>query len=129
MTASAEIVCTACGAESLVVRQAVYEGFKKVGEEYLCAACGYVYPTEAEVPFKARDGKARIFSEEDRPQVPKVFAAGENRCMCRYCASYVVNPFTQWCSVHRREVEATDTCDRFTPRENKDDAAPDPGAA
>lgn len=129
MSTGAEIVCSACGAEALVVRQPVYEGFTKVGEEFVCSACGHVYPSETDVPFKSGSAAPAIFSEEDRVQTPKVFETAENQRLCRYCANYIVNPFTQWCSVHRREVEATDTCDQFTQRENKDDAAPDHGEA
>lgn len=128
MSAGAEILCAACGAEALVVRQPVYEGFKKVGEEFVCSACGHVYSSAEEVPFRSGPKPVQIFSEADRSRSPQLFEEGENRRICRYCAHYVVNPFTQWCSEHRREVEATDSCERFTPRENTDDAAPDPGA-
>ncbi len=125
MAAGAEIVCSACGAEALVVRQPVYEGFKKVGEEFLCSACGHVYSSEADVPFKSGGPTPILFTETDRSPTPHLFDAAENEQLCRYCANYVINPFTQWCSLHRREVEATDSCDQFTRRENTDDAAPD----
>ena len=128
MGSSAEIICSACGAEALVVRQPVYEGFRKTGEEFVCSACGHVYPAESDVPFKTASGAAPIFSDADRSAAPQLFADGENRQICRYCVNYVVNPFTQWCGVHRREVEATDSCDEFSPRENTDDAPPDPDA-
>ena len=112
-----EIVCTVCGADTLVVRQPVYEGFTRVGDAYVCAACGHRYEQEDQVPFKTRAAGPAVFDESDRSPEPNVFASDEHKRLCRYCAHYVVNPFTQWCHVHRREVEATDTCDRFEPRD------------
>ena len=36
--------------------------------------------------------------------------------LCRYCASYIVNPFVQRCARLKKEVEATDTCEHFKPK-------------
>lgn len=111
-----EIICSACGKESFVMRKPIYEGFKKIGETLSCAACGHVYASEAEVPFKT-ETRPRIFTEADRSRQVHVFEKNEASRLCRYCAHYVVNPFMQWCGHHRREVEATDTCDDFIPRQ------------
>ena len=119
---SAEIRCTACHQETLIVRQPVYEGLRKVGDSFACAACGHVYASEAEVPYLEAPTTPGVFSEADRPAKPVLFEAGENRCLCRYCRHYVVNPFTQWCGMHRKEVAATDTCDRFAARDAEPDA-------
>lgn len=110
-----EIVCSACGAEALLVREPVYEGLTKTGETLKCSACGHVYAAEDDVPFKNRQ-EARVFTDADRSAQVEVFEANEAERLCRYCANYVVNPFMQWCSVHKKEVEATDTCARFSPR-------------
>lgn len=114
-TKPVEIVCSACGADTLLIRKPRYEGFTRVGETLTCAACGHEYASEEEVPFKHRAG-VRVFTEADRSAEVKLFQQDEKGRLCRYCANYVVNPFTQWCSLHRREVEATDTCLQFTPR-------------
>ncbi len=118
-----EIVCSACGKESLLIRKPQYDGFKKVGELLLCAACGHAYPSEADVPFKAQN-KPKVFDESDRGPQVKVFEAGEAEKLCRHCASYVVNPFVQWCHRHKREVEATDSCADFSPRTEKEEKPP-----
>lgn len=110
-----EIICTYCGAEAFLKREPVYEGFKKTGEELICSACGGVFASEEEVPFKASVAAPKIFTEADRSKKVKVFNEGENRQICRYCANYVVNPFMQFCSHHKKEVQATDSCSRFTP--------------
>lgn len=106
-----EIACPACGQEALLVRQPLYEGLARTGEKLLCSACGHEFASEDEVPFKQKR-TVRIFTEADRSPELHVFEADEAR-ICRHCANYVINPFTQWCGLHRREVEATDSCPQF----------------
>jgi hypothetical protein len=110
-----EIICAACGADTLLIRTPRYDGFKKTGEILTCASCGHEYPGEDEVPFKGQ-AKVEVFTEDDRPRGVKLFDEHEAERLCRHCVNYVVNPFMQWCSYHRKEVEATDTCSRFEPR-------------
>ena len=115
MKPSVEIVCTHCGAETFLKREPVYEGLKKTGEELICSACGFVFASETEVPFKTAIAAPKIFTDADRSKVVKVFDEGENKRICRYCANYVVNPFMQFCSLHRKEVQSTDSCPQFLP--------------
>jgi hypothetical protein len=112
----AEIICSACGKESLLLRKPRFEGFQRVGEELSCAVCGHVFASEAEIPFKIRSAP-RVFTEADRGPQIKVFEENEAEKLCRHCEHYVVNPFVQWCHRHRREVEATDSCEDFSPRQ------------
>ena len=123
---SVEIECTACGVEALLVREPVYEGFSKVGEELRCSACGHIYESEQDVRFKHRK-KVQVFTDTDRSHDPEVFEAGEADRLCRYCVNYVVNPFRQWCGFHGKEVEATDTCAQFERTEEppQDDDEPE----
>ena len=116
-----EIVCTVCGADTLLRREPVYDGFKKIGEELLCAACGHAFESEETVPFKQRSQGPSIFSDADRPRNVDVFAGDEKGRLCRYCKNYVVNPFTQRCSLHNRVVEATDTCPDFEKQEEPEE--------
>lgn len=110
-----EINCKNCGTETLLRREAVYTGFTKTGERLFCAACGYEYADETAVPFKTQSTAPAIFTDADRPKTITVFHEAENKRLCRYCAHYITNPFTQFCSVHKKEIQATDTCDRFEP--------------
>lgn len=115
MKSPVEIICSHCGAEALLTREPVYEGFKKTGETLSCSACGFVFASEADIPFKAAAAAPEIFTEADRSKPVKVFDEGENRRICRYCANYVVNPFVQFCAHHKKEVQATDSCPAFAP--------------
>ncbi len=107
-----EIICTACGMETLLKREPVYDGFTKTGEALTCVSCGHVYSSEADVPFKT-ERKVEVFTNDDRPDKVEVFNDDEKQRVCRYCRHYVVNPFAQRCDLHGKFVEATDYCDDF----------------
>jgi len=113
--AGLDIICSECGADAIVRREPVYEGFKKVGEQFKCSACGHIYESEAEVPFKEKK-KVAVFDESDKARRIDVFDAEERGRNCRYCDHYLVNPFTQRCALHFKEVQATDYCDDFEPK-------------
>ena len=121
-----EIVCSACGADTLLMRKPKYDGFTKVGETLTCTACGHVYAKEEDVPFKGKN-TIKVFSDSDRSEQVKVFKEDENARLCRHCANYVVNPFMQWCARHKKEVEATDTCPQFTKRKTPESSDTKPG--
>jgi hypothetical protein len=116
-----EIICKNCGADTLLKREAIYDGFTKTGEKLICSSCGFEYADDAAVPFKAKKADPVIFTEADRSKKVDVFDDDENRSLCRYCASYIVNPFTQFCSIHKKEVQATDTCPQFEESKEKED--------
>jgi len=113
----AEGRCPCCGRVTLWVRRACYEGFQKVGEEIECTACGHVFPSD-QASSPPREPRPQVFSKEDRPTVIDPFAKArdERGHLCRYCRHYVVNPFRQWCGLHRRDVTATDTCPSCEPK-------------
>lgn len=109
-----EITCTACGADTLIKREPIYEGFKKIGEKFLCVSCGYQYASESEIPFKEKK-KIEVFGDDDRSRAIDIFDDDEKKRNCRYCRHYLVNPFTQRCGLHEKEIQATDICFDFEP--------------
>lgn len=90
----------------------MYEGFTRVGERLTCMACGHEFQDEESIPYKDRPN-VEVFSEDERPRDVEVFDADKDMRNCRHCAHYLNNPFTQWCSRHRKEVASTDGCDQF----------------
>lgn len=120
-----EIECPGCGRDTLLLREPRYDGFTRVGEWLSCASCGHEFASEEDVPYRHRR-KARVFTEEDRSRDPRIFGEDEADRLCRHCGNYVVNPFMQWCALHRKEVEATDTCPQFQPAACADHDTPDP---
>ncbi len=122
---NAEILCQTCGRNALARPEPVYDGFRKVGEAFVCTACGHRYASRETTPF-IRGAKApRVFTDQDRPVAPKVFADTERRRSCGWCAHRVVNPFGQRCGLTNREIESTDLCDRFEARaESEGETAP-----
>jgi hypothetical protein len=117
-----EIICRSCGAEALIKREPVYDGFSKTGERLVCSSCSFEYASEEEVPFKDQPTAPEIFTDADRSAKVEVFDESENKTLCRYCANYIVNPFTQFCALHKKEVQATDTCAQFELAQEKEDA-------
>ncbi len=112
-----EIICTECGADALVRREPEYDGFKKVGELFFCSACGFLYASEDDVPFKTTN-KTEIFTDADKIKPVTIFKDEELHKNCRYCNHYVFNPFAQRCDLHAKFVEATDMCDDFEKKED-----------
>ncbi len=123
MRKTTEIECPACNLTTLLLREPVYEGLKKTGETLKCAGCGHVFASEDEVPFSQSEDRP-IFSSKDQSERVQVFAAGEADALCRHCTQYVVNPFMQWCALHKKEVEATDHCDRFERKKPTSESSP-----
>ena len=123
MSSSLEIVCDTCGADTLLRREPVYDGFTKVGEALTCMACGHVFPDESSVPFKVAR-KVEIFTDADRTVDEEVFDTDADTRNCRHCKFYLKNPFTQWCSRHSKEVDAMDTCGDFVRKPDEDSADP-----
>lgn len=115
-----EVVCPACGEETLVKREPVYDGFKKIGEKRTCASCGHEFGDDEDVPT-VNPKKPGIFSDDDMPEMPSIFSAEERAKCCRYCKHYVVNPFVQRCGLHEKEVEATDLCYDFEKAEESEE--------
>lgn len=122
---SMEIKCTACKTVAVVKPESTYEGFKKTGTQYICIACGEVYPSEAETPFLLADDKPSIFTDddkpepisiftdEDKPEQLSIFANDERQKCCGWCVHFVVNPFAQRCGLTNSPTEATDLCLHF----------------
>lgn len=115
-------VCPSCREETLFVTEAVYDGFHKTGETRRCSLCGYVHVLPETEGRKASGSRSaargnafwEAFAKEHTPSDPDLFDVGQETArLCRKCAHYVVNPFTQRCMLHDRVVEATDSCDQF----------------
>jgi hypothetical protein len=117
-------VCPSCKEDALFVTDAVYDGFRKIGETRRCTLCGHVIRSSGGRSAPPQKPAARAnplwdaFARDETGAAPGLFDVdGETARLCRKCAHYVVNPFTQRCMLHDKEVEATDTCPRFTPRD------------
>jgi transcription elongation factor Elf1 len=108
-----EINCSACGEHALVRVEAIYEDFKRVGESFVCTACGKRYASAEETPFAAAQVKPSVFTEADKPDIISIFGDHERQRCCAYCKHIVLNPFGQRCGVTNRFTDATDLCEHF----------------
>lgn len=122
-----EIHCTACGETALVRAEPIYDGFKKVGEAFICTACGKRYASAEATPFVRASRRPNVFTEADKPRTPSIFSDDERQRCCGWCSHFVVNPFSQRCGLTNRETQATDLCVRFEKKTEPSDVkqAPD----
>ena len=67
------------------------------------------------------DPELKVFTDADKSEQVDVFEEDEKARNCRHCAHYIVNPFTQRCALHFKEVQATDLCDDFEVKEEKEE--------
>lgn len=108
--------CDTCGEETLFTCEAVYDGFTKTGEVWTCSRCGTSRSAVQETSGGTADPLAGLFGDDDRPERVNLFdVEAETARSCRKCRHYVLHPFTQRCSLHDREVAATDCCPDFDP--------------
>ena len=119
---SIEIICESCGEQALLRREPVYDGFKKVGEKLSCSSCGHEHSDEDSIKFQEQK-KPNVFSDDDAPKKLDLFSDDDREKNCRHCNHYVVNPFTQRCGLHEKEVAATDLCFDFVKKEDEDKEA------
>ncbi len=126
MTPALETLCPACDEHAFIRREPIFDGFQKVGEKRICSNCGHEFADE-EVPEQTKPNPLKdIFGDDADEDAQDLFSDTERQRCCRYCKHYIVNPFTQRCGRHERDVDATDLCEDFErpPPEEKTD--PDP---
>jgi len=116
---SMAIICPVCSEDTFVRREPVYDGFTKTGESISCVSCGHLFDNEQEIPFKDNSGP-KVFSSADRSKKIDIFRSDEKGHNCRHCKHYTVNPFIQRCGLHGTEVQASDLCDKFSPKSDDD---------
>src|SRR5690606_34561263 len=75
-----EMFCPTCGKETLVLKEAVYEGFTRTGDRMKCAVCGHTF--EAPVEELSKKKAPSIFTEADRSPTLAIFGEGENKVIC-----------------------------------------------
>ena len=97
--AGKRILCPSCGRESVLHVKKIYEGFTPVGIERSCGFCRHVFEDGEEITQAAKK--------------PNPIERKGERVVCELCSHYVVNPWTQKCTLHNKEVTALDYCEEF----------------
>jgi RecJ-like exonuclease len=110
--AGRKIFCPHCRQESAVKVIKKYDGFTPVGEIKTCAFCGYEFLEEEPALIEA--------------ETPEWARQEGIRKVCYRCRHYVLNPFVQKCVLQDKEVDALDSCPRFSPRPSPPKAPPTP---
>lgn len=97
------IKCPACKERSFINLKKEFAGFKISAEKKTCALCGYEFMQDEEIEYIEENP---LFKDED-----------DEKRFCRDCRYYVIHPWTQRCTLHRKDVTALDTCPDFQPPE------------
>ena len=99
------ILCPHCSQEAPVKTKKIYQGLKYIGNQYTCGFCQYEF-SENEIPW-AEEKTLNVIDTTDTGHI------------CQYCKHYIINPFTQRCLIHQKDVNATDSCAQFIKKEPK----------
>ena len=70
---SLEIICSHCGEDTIVRKEPVYDGFKKMGDKIFCSSCGFEFEDIGHVPYKKKTAPS-IFGDDDRPKKINIFS-------------------------------------------------------
>ncbi|MDP8219066.1 MAG: hypothetical protein P9M03_10110 [Candidatus Theseobacter exili] len=97
--AGKRILCPSCERESVLHVKKIYDGFTPVGIERVCGFCSHVFGDEDSIP--------------EVRKAPNPMERKGERKVCELCSHYVVNPWTQKCTLHKKEVTSLDCCDDF----------------
>ena len=94
------VLCPSCQQKTpLKVEKVFDDHFNLIGEKKLCSFCKFEFQGE-DIPIIHQKSQS-------------IFDPHAERNICQYCKSYVMNPWTQKCTLWNREVTATDTCEKF----------------
>ncbi|MDP3980019.1 MAG: hypothetical protein Q8Q33_01255 [Chlamydiota bacterium] len=93
------ILCPHCHQETPLKSRKIYQGLTPVGFEYSCGFCQHEL-AEKEIEWV-------------EAQPLDVIDTSDAGRICQYCHHYVLNPFTQRCMIWHKDVNATDSCERF----------------
>jgi len=131
----AHLKCPHCGRESVVVVQGQFDGWKKVGEVFVCGLCekplGPVNDgnqstaaSEQEGEGEAQRARALLGLGEEAANAQQSSPANlldldlqeSSAHFCRDCRHYLIHPFISRCLLHDTPVEPMGDCSEFQER-------------
>lgn len=122
MRAGEEIICEYCGKESFLVKKAILDGWKKVGDFLACSACGEKIADLDAVVAVSNEKKAGLLSLLDVQEEKRLefSATDEEKKFCRDCGNFISHPFLSRCAFHKKNVEPMDDCAQFKRKKERD---------
>lgn len=116
MRAGEEVVCEYCGKESFLVKKAILDGWKKVGDFLACSACGEkIADLDTDGEAATNGKKAGLLSLLDVQEEKKIdfLATDDEKKFCRDCENFISHPFLNRCALHEKNVEPMNDCVQF----------------
>lgn len=116
-----EIVCPHCGKDSFASKKTEMDGWTKVGEIFVCAACGAKLAdcNDSATENRASDAHTPALSSlaaalgVEETNKPSMTVSEDEKRFCRDCVHFISHPFLNRCSLLGQEVAPMDDCDKF----------------
>ena len=128
MKTGTEIICPHCGEDSFASQKTLMDGWTKVGEIFVCAACGAKLADIDDKPVEDNGAPAKspglsalagALGVEEAEKLTIELSEDEKR-FCRDCANFVSHPFLDRCSLLEKEVAPMDDCAEFKPKQSSE---------
>ena len=115
--------CPHCGADSFLKKEAVMDGWTKVGEVLKCASCSAVIAdcSREESPAQKQSDAADRFKKllgADEESPIRLSLSDADKRFCKDCANMIPHPFQLRCALTGQSVNPMDDCPRYTPKKN-----------
>lgn len=121
-----QVRCSHCGRDTLLAVRAEMDGWRKVGEMYVCSLCGAkLGSVEAVAAAKTRpvaadqQGRDKVadFLGTSSERVREELVADDGvRRFCKDCEHLYQHPFHLRCLLHNRDVKPMSDCPDFALR-------------
>ena len=121
MKVGSEIICPHCGEDSFASKKTVMDGWTKIGDIFVCAACGAKLQdieekqTETSDTHKKSSGLSALAGALGVKETEKTTLdlSEDEKRFCRDCAHFISHPFLDRCSLLGKDVAPMDDCDKF----------------
>lgn len=126
MKTGTEIICPHCGEDSFASKKTVMDGWRKVGDIFVCASCGAKLADIDDEPAECGTVKSKSPGLSalagalgvEETEKPTIELAEDEKRFCRDCVHFISHPFLDRCSLWEKDVAPMDDCAEFKPKQN-----------
>ena len=112
-----EVNCKDCGAGAFAVKKPLMDGWTKLGDIFVCSACGAKIADAPVAEEQSKEAKNDAASSKllgflglEKEEKKKIEATEDEKHFCRDCANLVSHPFLFRCDLHKKDVNPMDDC-------------------
>ena len=126
-----QLQCPACGKDSVVQVRTKLEGWRNLGDWFVCGLCGHYLAALSEdartdEAAQARETQAAsrlaaFLNEEVTSSAPVGLLPDAEAAFCRDCLHFFQHPFVSRCLLHDRVTEPMHDCREFLLRHESEE--------